>query len=132
MNTITATKLYMDARKAVEVAEAIKARAEAEMKQALAKAGVDFAIVDGIKVSVVQGERPTYNAETLRDLVDEATFATLTKVAVDGSKMKSAIKVGMVSAEVAEAVTSVTAYEQVRVVEVVKASAELAEAVKVA
>lgn len=122
----------MDARKAVEVAEAIKARAEAEMKQALAKAGVDFAIVDGIKVSVVQGERPTYNAETLRNLVDEATFATLTKVAVDGSKMKSAIKVGMVSAEVAEAVTSVTAYEQVRVVEVVKASAELAEAVKVA
>ncbi len=132
MNTITATKLYIEARKAVEIAEAIKARAEAEMKQALAKAGVEFAIVEGVKVSVVQGERPSYNAETLRNLVDEATFATLTKVAVDGSKMKSAIKVGMVSAEVAEAVTSITAYEQVRVVEITNASAEVAEALKVA
>ena len=130
MNSKTATKNYLEARKAFEIAEAIKKQAEAEMKKALAQDGMEFAIVDGMKVSVVQGERPNYNAEALRGLVDDATFEMVTKVAVDGSKMKSAIKVGVVTAEVAEAVTSVTYYDQVRVTEVAKA--EVTEAVKVA
>ena len=130
MNTKTATKLYIEARNAFEIAEAIKKNAEAEMKKALAQEGLDFAIVDGMKVTVVQGERPNYNAEVLRSLVDEAPFEAVTKVAVDGSKMKSAIKVGMVTNEVAEAVTTVTYYDQVRVTEV--AQAEVAQATKVA
>ncbi len=132
MNSKTATKLYIEARNAFEIAEAIKKQAEAEMKKALATEGVDFAIVDGVKVTVVQGERPNYDADALRSLVDEATFQTLTKTAVDGSKMKSAIKVGMVTSEVAEAVTTVTYYEQVRVVELAQAGAEATQAVKVA
>lgn len=132
MNSKTATKAYLEARKAFEQAELIKKQAEAEMKKALAEAGVEFAIVDGVKVTVVQGERPNYDAEALRALVDEATFETVTKTAVDGSKMKSAIKVGMVTAEVAEAITTVTYYDQVRVTEVAKAVAETTEAVKVA
>jgi len=128
MNSKTATKAYIEARKALEIAEAIKKQAEAEMKKALATEGVNFSIVDGVKVTVVQGERPNYDAEILRGLVDEATYSTVTKTAVDGSKMKSAIKVGMVSAEVAEAITTVTYYEQVRVVELV--SEEVADATK--
>lgn len=131
MNSKTATKAYLEARKAYEQAEAIKKQAEAEMKKALAEAGVDFAIVDGVKVTIVQGERPNYNADTLRALVDEATFEAVTKTAVDGSKMKSAIQVGMVAPEVAEAVTTVTYYDQVRVTEVAQAGAE-APAVRVA
>lgn len=132
MNSKTATKAYLEARKAFEIAETIKKQAEAEMKKALAEAGMEFAIVDGMKVTVVQGERPNYNAETLRALVDEATFEAVTKTAVDGSKMKSAVNVGMVTAEVAEAITTVTYYDQVRVTEVAKAVAETTEAVKVA
>ena len=128
MNSKTATKAYIEARKALEIAEAIKKQAEAEMKKALATEGVNFSIVDGVKVTVVQGERPNYDAEILRGLVDEATYSTVTKTAVDGSKMKSAVKVGMVSAEVAEAITTVTYYEQVRVVELV--SEEVADATK--
>lgn len=131
MNSKTATKAYLEARKAFEQAEAIKKQAEAEMKKALAEAGMDFAIVDGVKVTIVQGERPNYDMEALRALVDEATFEAVTKTAVDGSKMKSAIKVGMVTSEVAEAVTTVTYYDQVRVTEVAQAGAE-APAVKVA
>lgn len=132
MNSKTATKAYLEARKAFEQAELIKKQAEAEMKQALAREGVDFSIVDGVKVSVVQGERPNYNAETLRGLVSEEVFETVTKVAVDGSKMKSAIKVGMVTAEVAEAVTEVTYYEQVRVSELAEAKADAPKVAKVA
>lgn len=132
MNSKTATKAYLEARKAYEKAEAIKKQAEAEMKKALAEAGVDFAIVDGVKVTIVQGERPNYDAEALRGLVSEEVFETVTKTAVDGSKMKSAIKVGMVAPEVAEAVTTVTYYDQVRVTEVAKAEADAPKVAKVA
>lgn len=132
MNSKTATKAYLEARKAFEQAEAIKKQAEAEMKKALAEAGVDFAIVDGVKVTIVQGERPNYDAEALRGLVSDEVFETVTKTAVDGSKMKSAIKVGMVTAEVAEAVTSVTYYDQVRVTEVAKAEADAPKVAQVA
>lgn len=132
MNSKTATKAYLEARKAFEQAEAIKKQAEAEMKKALAEAGVDFAIVDGVKVTIVQGERPNYDAEALRGLVSEEVFETVTKTAVDGSKMKSAIKVGMVAPEVAEAVTTVTYYDQVRVTEVAKAEADAPKVAQVA
>jgi hypothetical protein len=132
MNTKTATKAYLEARKAFEQAELIKKQAEAEMKKALAEAGMDFAVVDGVKVTVVQGERPNYNAEALRGLVSEEVFETVTKTAVDGSKMKSAIKVGMVTAEVAEAITTVTYYDQVRVVELADAKADAPAVTKVA
>jgi hypothetical protein len=132
MNTKTATKAYLEARKALELAEAIKKQAEAEMKKALATEGLDFAIVDGIKVSVVQGERPNYDAEILRSLVNGEVFETVTKTAVDGSKVKSAIKVGMITPEVAEAITTVTYYEQVRVVELADAKADAPAVTKVA
>jgi hypothetical protein len=132
MNTKTATKAYLEARKALELAEAIKKQAEAEMKKALATEGLDFAIVDGIKVSVVQGERPNYDAEILRSLVNGEVFETVTKTAVDGSKVKSAIKVGMITPEVAEAITTVTYYEQVRVVELADAKTDAPAVTKVA
>jgi hypothetical protein len=132
MNTKTATKAYLEARKALELAEAIKKQAEAEMKKALATDGLDFAIVDGIKVTIVQGERPNYNAEALRGLVSDEVFETVTKVAVDGSKVKSAIKVGMITSEVAEAITEVTYYEQVRVTELADAKADAPKVSKVA
>ena len=132
MNSKTATKAYLEARKAFEQAEAIKKQAEAEMKKALAEAGMDFAIVDGVKVTIVQGERPNYDAEALRGLVSDEVFETVTKTAVDGSKMKSAIKVGMVTAEVAEAITTVTYYDQVRVTEVAKAEADAPKVAQVA
>ena len=132
MNSKTATKAYLEARKAYEQAEAIKKQAEAEMKKALATEGVDFSIVDGVKVTIVQGERPNYDAEVLRGLVSDEVFETVTKTAVDGSKMKSAIKVGMVTPEVAEAVTTVTYYEQVRVVELTDAKADAPKVAQVA
>jgi hypothetical protein len=45
-------------------------------------------------------------------------------LAVDGKKFKSAVEVGMIQADVAESVTKVTSYEQVRVTELNKAVAE--------
>jgi PP-loop superfamily ATP-utilizing enzyme len=123
MNPSTVAKAYLVAREALEVAEKAKAEAEAILKEALARAGVDFAIADGMKVTVVQGERPAYDAEALRDLVSPAVFKKVTKSAIDGKKFKSAIEVGVIKSDVADAVTKVTAYEQVRVTDLNKAEA---------
>ena len=123
MNPSTVAKAYLVAREALEIAEKAKAEAEAILKEALARAGVDFAIADGMKVTVVQGERPAYDAEALRDLVSPTVFKKVTKSAIDGKKFKSAIEVGVIKSDVADAVTKVTAYEQVRVTDLNKAEA---------
>lgn len=117
MNTTQATLNYLEARKALEVAEKAKAQAEAILKQILATNGVDFSVVDGTKVAVVKGERPNYDAEALRDLVSPNVFRMVTKATVDAKKFRSAIELGKVKSDVAEAVTSVTHYEQIRVTE---------------
>jgi len=43
---------------------------------------------------------------------------------VDGKKFKSAVEVGVIKADVAEAVTTITAYEQIRVTELKGAKTE--------
>ena len=90
----------------------------------LAKEGVDYAVVDGVKVAVVKGERPSYSVEILKDLVSDKVFKTVTKSAVDGKKFKSAVEVGVIKADVADAVTTITAYEQIRVTELKGAKTE--------
>lgn len=132
MNTIQATKAYLEAREALEVAEKAKAQAEALLKEALAKAGTSFSIVEGVKVSIVQGERPNYDAEALRDLVSPNLFRKVTKATVDTKKFRSAVELGSITPEVAEAVTKVTPYEQVRVTEVAGEAKAQDEARKVA
>lgn len=123
MNPSTAAKALLVAREALEVAEKAKAEAEAILKEALARAGVDFAIADGMKVAVVHGERPAYDAEALHDLVSPAVFKKVTKSVIDGKKFKSAVEIGVIKADVADAVTKVTPYEQIRVTELNKAEA---------
>jgi len=110
-------KQVLEMREALATAEQNLAKAEASFKLELAKQGVDYAVVDGVKVAVVKGERPTYSVEALKDLVSDKVFKTVTKFAVDGKKFKSAVEVGVIKADVASAVTTITAYEQIRVTE---------------
>lgn len=117
MNTTQATINYLEARKALEVAEKAKAQAEAILKEVLAKNGAEFSVVEGVKVAVVKGERPNYDAEALRDLVSPNLFRNVTKAAVDTKKFRAAVELGKITDEVAEAITTVTHYEQVRVTE---------------
>jgi len=132
MNTIQATKAYLEARKALEVAEKAKAQAEAILKETLAKAGTSFSIVEGVKVSIVDGERPNYDAEALRDLVSPNLFRKVTKATVDTKKFRSAVELGSIAPDVAQAVTYVTPYQQVRVTEVAGEAQAQGEARKVA
>ena len=118
-----ATIAYLATREALEVAEKALAEAEAMMKVSFAQNGVDRAVANGVQVAIVSGSRPSYDVEKLADLVSPKILKTVTKLAVDGKKFKSAVEVGMIQADVAESVTKVTEYEQVRVTELNKAVA---------
>ena len=89
-------------------------------------------VVEGVKIAIVRGERPNYDAEALRDLVSPALFKTVTKATVDGKKFKAAVELGKVKADVADAVTKVTPYEQVRVTELAGEKADEDKVAKVA
>jgi hypothetical protein len=122
--TTSTAKAVLAKREALEIAQQELAQAEASFKLELAKEGVDYAVVDGIKVAVVKGERPSYSVEMLKDLVSDKVFKTVTKFAVDGKKFKSAVEVGVIKADIAQAVTTITAYEQIRVTELKGAKSE--------
>ena len=125
MALITSTaKSVLAKREALAIAEQELAQAEASFKLELAKEGVDYAVVDGVKVAVVRGERPSYSVELLKGLVSDKVFKTVTKFAVDGKEFKSAVEVGVIKADVADAVTTITAYEQIRVTELKGAKSE--------
>ena len=117
-------KQVLEMREALAAAEQNLAQAEASFKLELAKQGVDFAVVDGVKIAVVKGERPTYSVEALKDLVSDKVFKTVTKATIDGKKFKSAVEVGVIKADVADAVITITAYEQIRVTELKGAKSE--------
>ena len=121
MKNITQVTLnYLNARQALEDAEKAKAQAEAELKQAYAIAGIEFNIADGQKVALVRGERPKYDIATLASLVSPAVLKKVTKTEVDGTKFKAGIEIGIITPEVAEAVTTATVYSQVRVTDLAK------------
>jgi hypothetical protein len=132
MTAIATATALLAKREALELAKAELEIAEQAFKQDLARSGASFIVVDGVKVAVVKGERPNYSVDVLKELVSDKVFKTVTKPAVDGKKFKSAVEVGLIKADVAEAVTTVTPYEQIRVTELKGASSESVTAEKVA
>jgi hypothetical protein len=109
-----ATRLYLLAKEASAQAEAQKKEAEQALREALAIAGISASVVDGIKVAIVEGERKSYDADKLAMLVKPATYKKVTKPVVDGEMLASAVSVGIISQEVADTITKVTTYSQVR------------------
>ena len=132
MTAIATATALLAKREALELAKAELEVAEQAFKQDLARSGASFIVVDGVKVAVVKGERPNYSVDVLKELVSDKVFKTVTKPAVDGKKFKSAVEVGLIKADVADAVTTVTPYEQIRVTELKGASSESVTAEKVA
>lgn len=132
MNLTQITLNYLNARQQVEQAEKAKAQAEAELKQAYAMAGIEFNIADGLKVALVNGERPKYDIETLTNLVSPAVLKKVTKTEIDGKKFKAGIEMGLIKPEVAEAVTTITNYQQVRVTDIAGEASDTGAVAKVA
>lgn len=131
MTLANITKVYLEARAALEQAEQVKSKAEAALKEAFAKNGATYTVIDGTKVSLIEAERAKYDAEALAQLVKPALYKQVTKVEIDGKKLKAAIELGTINADVAEAITTKTFYQQIRVAELAKTDA-VASATKVA
>jgi hypothetical protein len=120
MNLTQNTINLIKAREALEEAKKAEAQAVAELKLAFAQAGITYNVVDGVKVTVTRKSRPTYNAEALLNMVSAQAFKKVTKAVIDTKKFKSACEVGVIKPEVAEAITDVTEYDEVRITELAK------------
>lgn len=115
MNTLEAGQKFLEAQKALEVAQQAKAQAEEILKEALAKRGTDTVIVGNEKVTLITANRRSYNIKTLTELVSSAVLKKVTKTEIDSKKFQSAVELGVIKADVAEAVTKNTPYTQFRV-----------------
>ena len=131
MNLTQATLNYIVARDAAEEADKAKKAAEVAMKQAFAEAGIDTNVVDGKKVTITRKGRRTINAENLAAMVSKALYNKMVKPAIDTTKFDAAVTTGQIKPEVAEAVTKVTEYDEVRVTDLAN-NAEGSATVKVA
>jgi CRISPR/Cas system CMR subunit Cmr4 (Cas7 group RAMP superfamily) len=107
--------MFLEAERALEVAKQAKAQAEEILKEALAKNGTETVIVGNEKVMLITANRRSYNLKTLTDMVSSATLKKVTKTEVDSKKFQSAVELGIIKSDVAEAVTKTTPYTQFRV-----------------
>ena len=64
---------------------------------------------------LVTANRRSYSIQTLTKLVSSAVLNKVTKTEVDGKKFLSAVELGLINSDVAEAVTKSTPYTQFRV-----------------
>ena len=115
MNTLQAGQMFLEAERALEVAKQAKAQAEEILKEALAKNGTETVIVGNEKVMLITANRRSYSLKTLTDMVSSAVLKKVTKTEIDGKKFLSAVELGIIKGDVAEAVTKSTPYTQFRV-----------------
>lgn len=112
---------YLQAREDAAKADEVLKQAENAMRLAMAGASVQSAIVSGVKVSLVEGRRPSYDAEKLQQMVKPNLFKTLIKTVIDGEKFKAALKLGTLPQDIADACTKYSEYTQVRVTQATQA-----------
>jgi len=115
MNTLQAGQMFLEAERALEVAKQAKAQAEEILKEALAKNGTETVIVGNEKVMLITANRRSYNLKALTEMVSSAVLKKVTKTEIDGKKFLSAVELGIIKGDVAEAVTKSTPYTQFRV-----------------
>jgi hypothetical protein len=118
INIAKVAKEWLTLRESLEQLELQKASLEATLKEFFQTTGEDAYVHNGTKIAYVEGERAKYDTEALRDLVSPATFKKVIKTEVDGKKFKGALELGLITSEVAEAITTITEYTQLRVTEV--------------
>jgi hypothetical protein len=108
-----AAKAFIAAKEALEAAEAAKKEAESQLKLAYATAGIEMTVVDGVKVTISESSRSSYDVEILSGLVKPAIFKKVTKLTVDADKLKAAVKTELIAQDVADAATKTTSFTRI-------------------
>lgn len=110
-----AAKAYIEAKEALEAAEAAKASAEAALKLAYATEGIDMTVVDGVKVSITESSRSSFDVDILASLIKPTLLKKVTKLAVDADKLRAAVKTELIAEDVADAATKKTTFTRILV-----------------
>lgn len=113
--TTQAAKAYIEAKEALEAAEAAKQAAEAALKLAYATAGIDMTVVDGIKVTISESSRSSYDVDVLSSLIKPALLKKVTKLVVDADKLRAAVKTELIAEDVADAACKKSTFTRILV-----------------
>lgn len=127
MNASDVASIYLASKRARELAEKAEAEAKALVEREFALAGVVSVEVNGMKVSLVEAFRRSFDVEALRGLVSDSVFDAITKVAVEPKAWDKARKAGSIADIVENEVVSGTAYVRLQVQEIAT-SAEVSKA----
>ena len=115
MKTTTLAAQYLEARAARDAAEDAVRSLEAKLKQRMEDEGTPTLVVGEHSISLVHSHRNSFDAEALKALVNASLFKKITTVAVDGRKFAAALKLGDITSDVAEQVTTITEFDALRV-----------------
>lgn len=106
---------YLLAREAAESATKMAKELEDDLKEAMINGGVVRYEYMNKLVILIQAERRSFDAKTLKNLVSSAVFKTVTTVQVQAKVFDAAVAVGMISQEVSNQITTKTPYTQIRI-----------------
>jgi hypothetical protein len=106
---------YLLAREAAESAAEIVKELESDIKTEMLGENLKRIDHEGSTLLLIQAERRTFDAPTLKDLVSSSVFQTITVVEVRAKMFDAAVAVGMISPEVIEQVITRIPYTQLRV-----------------
>lgn len=90
-------------------------KAEASIKELLEDENEHCLNVGGHTLTLVEGNRRSFDVDTLKELVSASVFRKVTEPTVKTSLFDAAIKLGDIDDEIIEQVVSVTTYTQLRV-----------------
>lgn len=122
--TNSAAMEYITAKRELEAARTKLAAAEQNLKLVFASNNVTFTVVSGIKVSLEEKSRASYDSELFALSCDDDKVRNLVLVpTVNGEMLMSALKMGLIDQSLVDAVTKKTAYTSIRLTDVAPAGA---------
>lgn len=122
--TNSAAMEYITAKRELEAARTKLAAAEQNLKLVFASNNVTFTVVSGIKVSLEEKSRASYDSELFALSCDDDKVRNLVLVpTINGEMLMSALKMGLVDQSLVDAVTKKTAYTSIRLTDVAPAGA---------
>jgi monoamine oxidase len=106
---------YLLAREAAESAAKIAKELEEDIKNEMIARQLHRYEHEGASLILIQAERRTFDAHTLKDLVSSSVFKTVTAIEVRTKMFDAAAAVGMITEDVIQQVTTKIPYTQIRI-----------------
>ncbi|MGA1752652.1 MAG: hypothetical protein ACO395_04735 [Pontimonas sp.] len=126
MSTKSVAEAMIKAQEAHDQAKLALAQAKAQVVAEFTKAGITTEVVGDKRVELIDRPVPNVDGEKLASLVSASVYKKVTKLTIDKAKYDSAVTLGLITPEVAQAVdlTKRSLFPQVFDVKNAKAKAE--------